>query len=96
MRGVDMTAAAVTRVELSRFVAYGDADRAGGHVHMLDRARSVGGGRPQDGGRWDLIAHEVDTTASPSSRIRPRKIRIWSGCGMISIWNTTSISGLDG
>ena len=49
--------------EVGRFIAHGDADGAGGHVHMLDRAGSVGGGRPQDGGRRDLIAHEVDAAA---------------------------------
>jgi transposase len=44
--------------------------------------------------RW--VVERTFAWLNPSSRIRPRKIRIWSGCGMISIWNTTSISGLDG
>jgi hypothetical protein len=63
MRGIGAAAAAVTRGEFSRLVAHGDADSAGGHVHMLDRARSVGGGRPQNSGGRDLIAHEIDAAA---------------------------------
>jgi hypothetical protein len=63
MRGVGTAAAAVARGEFSSFIAHGDADVSGGHVHMLDRARSVGGGRTQDGGRRNLIAHEVDAAA---------------------------------
>src|ERR1700723_3771844 len=60
MRGVGATAAAVACGEFRRFLAHGDANGAGGHMHMLDRAGSVGGGRTQDGRRRDLIAHEVD------------------------------------
>jgi outer membrane receptor for ferrienterochelin and colicins len=37
-----------------------------------------------------------DLSLSPSSRIRPRKIRILPGCGVLSIWNITSILGRDG
>jgi hypothetical protein len=63
MPGVGAAAAAVACGEFGRFVAHDDADSAGGHVHMLDRAGSMGGGRTQDGGRRDFIAHEVDAAA---------------------------------
>ena len=63
MRGVGAAAAAVACGEFGRFIADGDADGAAGHVHMLDRAGSVGGGRTQNGRRRDLIAYEVDAAA---------------------------------
>ena len=63
MRGVGVAAATVPCGEFGHFVTHGDADSADGHVHMLDRAGSVGGRRTQDGGRGDLIAHEVDAAA---------------------------------
>lgn len=46
MRRVGAAAAAVARDEVGRFIAHGDADGAGGDVHMLDRAGSMGRGRP--------------------------------------------------
>jgi hypothetical protein len=46
MRRVGAATAAVARDEVGRFIAHGDADGAGGDVHMLDRARSMGRGCP--------------------------------------------------
>ena len=63
MRGVGAAAAAIACGQFGGFVAHGDADGAGGHVHMLDRAGRVSGGRAQHGGGRDLIAHEVDAAA---------------------------------
>ena len=63
MRGVGAAAAAVACGEFDRIVTHSDANDAGGHVHMLDRAGGVGGGRTQDCGRKNLIAHEVDAAA---------------------------------
>ena len=68
MPDVGAAAAAVARAELGRLVAHGHPDGAGGYMHMLDRAGSVGRGRTQDGGRSDLVAHEVDAAAGGRGR----------------------------
>ncbi len=60
MRGIGAATTAVTSGKVGRFVAHGNADGSSGHVHMLDRAGSMGGRRAQEDGRWNLVAHEVD------------------------------------
>src|SRR3978361_939815 len=45
MRGVSAATAAIACKEFGRFVPHGDADGAGGHVHMLNRTVSMGRGR---------------------------------------------------
>jgi hypothetical protein len=63
MRCIDAAATAVAGSEFSRLVAHGEADGAGGHMRMLERAGGVGGGWTEDGRRRNLIAHEVDAAS---------------------------------
>src|SRR5215472_7970702 len=66
MRGVGAAAATVARGEFGRFITHSDADGAGRHMHMLDRAGRMGGRWAQDSGRRDLKAHDVDAAAGGS------------------------------